>query len=318
MADYRNHRRFMLKCIKASITPVSCTLKSPLKTKKSYEIIHKVEKQLLYERIRNINTLDMFENNRSQYYSQLKNMINKHDQDIEKCILFINKIKENRHNKIKVKHIDKFKWLHFKRFGYHHNLTIQVFQHPPQDSNNLTVPATSMVPTPSSSMDTGPTAPGHPPSSSRDTCKADHCTNKWVINLSKILLTQDQLSLLQKVPNFAITPKYPPIEAYITAVEQASSKLLAQEADELRSVAINYSNNSILSTKPNVISTPHNTELSHNSSRTHPAWYSQMTRGWPWSSWFNKITPARPTSYHKTPTHTKCSESTPPTASKTN
>ena len=30
MADYRNHRRFMLKCIKASITPVSCKLKAPL------------------------------------------------------------------------------------------------------------------------------------------------------------------------------------------------------------------------------------------------------------------------------------------------
>ena len=30
MADYRNHRRFTLKCIKASITPVSCKLKPPL------------------------------------------------------------------------------------------------------------------------------------------------------------------------------------------------------------------------------------------------------------------------------------------------
>ena len=29
MADYRNHRRFKLKCIKASITPVSCKLKTP-------------------------------------------------------------------------------------------------------------------------------------------------------------------------------------------------------------------------------------------------------------------------------------------------
>ena len=33
MADYRNHRRFMLKCIKASITPVSCELKNPLSYK---------------------------------------------------------------------------------------------------------------------------------------------------------------------------------------------------------------------------------------------------------------------------------------------
>ena len=29
MADYRNHMRFTLKCIKASITPVSCKLKMP-------------------------------------------------------------------------------------------------------------------------------------------------------------------------------------------------------------------------------------------------------------------------------------------------
>ena len=59
MADYRNHRRFMLKCIKASITPVSCKLKNPFsyKSKKSYDIIHKAEKQLLYECIRNINNI---------------------------------------------------------------------------------------------------------------------------------------------------------------------------------------------------------------------------------------------------------------------
>ena len=65
MADYRNHRWFMLKCIKASITLVSCKIKNLLKTKRSYDIIHKAEKQLLYERIRNINNaMDMFEKNR--------------------------------------------------------------------------------------------------------------------------------------------------------------------------------------------------------------------------------------------------------------
>ena len=57
MADYRNHRRFTLKCIKASITPVSCKLKKPpsFRSIKSYQIIHRAEKQLLYECIRNIN-----------------------------------------------------------------------------------------------------------------------------------------------------------------------------------------------------------------------------------------------------------------------
>ena len=47
MADYRNHRRFMLRCIKASITPVSCKLKNPLKSKKSYDIIHKAGKTII-------------------------------------------------------------------------------------------------------------------------------------------------------------------------------------------------------------------------------------------------------------------------------
>ena len=48
-------------------------------------------------------------------------------------------------------------------------------------------------------------------------------------------LTTDQLSLLQKGPNLAITPKYPPIDAYITATELAATKLNTQEADEFRS-----------------------------------------------------------------------------------
>ena len=48
-------------------------------------------------------------------------------------------------------------------------------------------------------------------------------------------LTNDQLSLLQKGSNFAITPKYPPLDAYITATEVAAAKLNTQEAEEFRS-----------------------------------------------------------------------------------
>ena len=213
----------MLKCIKASITPVSCKIKNPLqtKTKRSYDIIHKAEKQLLYERIRNFNsTLDMLENNRSQYCSHLKNMLNQHDQesDINKCILFINRIKDHRHNKIKEKEINKFKHLYFKKHGYYHNRNRQT-QHfdtinctlsghlnvPSSFSDtstpvnsNPTVPATPMAPTPSTDADPAPTAPSstnnHPCYSSRDTCKNINCTNMWVINLSKTPLTMEQLS----------------------------------------------------------------------------------------------------------------------------
>ena len=121
MADYRNHRRFMLKCIKASITPVSCKLKNPLsyKSSRSYQIIHKAEKQLLYEHIRNINnTLATLDKQREDQYKKFKDAISSHnldhEQDLDRSRLFINRIKEHRHDKIKKKHIKKFKKLHFK------------------------------------------------------------------------------------------------------------------------------------------------------------------------------------------------------------
>ena len=263
MADYKNHRRFTLKCIKASITPVGHKLKNPLMTKRSYEIIHKAEKQLLYERIRNINnTLEMFEKNRSQYFCCLKNMVNPHDQDsdINKCILFINKIKEHRHSKIKEKHINKFEHLYFKRFGYHHNLnrqmqnidsidqdcTLSRHLNVPssfsdtfsQASSNSAGPATPTAPTPSSSADPAPVAttatPGNPPFSLTDTCKTSNHTKKWVINLSKTPSLQNSYPFYKKAHTLPKLPS-PPIEVYITLVEQASSKLPAQEADELRS-----------------------------------------------------------------------------------
>ena len=120
MVDYRNHRRFTLKCIKASITPVSCKLKSPLKSKRSYDIIHKAEKQLLYECIRNINnTLETLDKQRETQYIKFKDTVsnsNQHDQklDLDRSRLFINKIKDHKHDKIKEKQIDKFERLYFK------------------------------------------------------------------------------------------------------------------------------------------------------------------------------------------------------------
>ena len=190
----------MLKCIKASIIPVNCKLKNPLKCRKSYNIIQRAGKQLLYERIRNINsTLEAFEEQRKRQYLQFKdmlNMLNQHDQeaDLERCRLFINKIKEHGDNKTKKRQIDKFDRLFYKRYGYHHNLTRQMqtqnFSNIDQQctlsghhnvpssfcststqaSSNPAVPATSMAPTPSTGADLSmapSVAPGHPPSNSR-------------------------------------------------------------------------------------------------------------------------------------------------------
>ena len=39
-----NHRRFTLRCYKVGITPISCKIRNPLKTSKSFKIIHIAEK----------------------------------------------------------------------------------------------------------------------------------------------------------------------------------------------------------------------------------------------------------------------------------
>ena len=256
MADYRNHRRFMLKCIKASITSVSCKLKNPpsFRWSKSYQIIHKAEKQLLYECIRNINgILAMLDKQREEQYIKFKDILTSHNhantvqisvsdpvQDqaldlvLDRSRLFINRIKEHWHEKIRTKQIDKFKRLYYKRYGCHHNLNRHNhhFDHIDHNSSSLSrqpnvpssfsprsstasttsnVPATPMAPTPSTSTMATHTTQGIPTSGNPNnphTCR-DH-TDKWVINLSQTPLTNKQLSFLQKGPNFAITPKYPP------------------------------------------------------------------------------------------------------------
>ena len=58
--------------------------------------------------------------------------------------------------------------------------------------------------------------------------------SKWVINLSKVELTWAQRSLLEKGPNFAISPNNIPNLDYITAIETVCSKLKEEDVAELR------------------------------------------------------------------------------------
>ena len=56
-----------------------------------------------------------------------------------------------------------------------------------------------------------------------------------MINLSNTPLTEDQETLLKHGPNFAITPRRPPYEEYIKAIETACLSLDVKLAEELRS-----------------------------------------------------------------------------------
>ena len=241
MADYRNHRQFTLRCIKASITPVSCKLKTPpsFRSSKSYQIIHKAEKQLLYECIRNINgILAMLDKQRTDQYSKFKGILSNQttnrdpisvsdtpcDQILDRARLFINRIKEHRHDKIKARQQNKFEWLFFKIHGCHHNLSRhhQVFDNINPNSNNLgnhpnvptgssprpSTPSNTSTPATSTANNQPTTAnPNNTNSNPNNPSQATDHMAKWVINLSRAPLTNDQLTLLQKGPNFPITPK---------------------------------------------------------------------------------------------------------------
>ena len=76
MADFSNHRRFSLRCLRKDLIPVSIRLRSNIKTPKGYHIIWKAERALLNERIQSINnTLNMLEIQRDTCKNQKRHLI---------------------------------------------------------------------------------------------------------------------------------------------------------------------------------------------------------------------------------------------------
>ena len=73
MADFQNHGRFSLRCLRKDVIPVSVKLKSNIKTPKGKYIIGKAEGALLNERIRSINnSITMFTYQRDTCINLLK------------------------------------------------------------------------------------------------------------------------------------------------------------------------------------------------------------------------------------------------------
>ena len=59
-------------------------------------------------------------------------------------------------------------------------------------------------------------------------------TEKWVINLSDKVLSNEEEKLLAHGPNFAIVPNNPPIALYVAAIEQACTKLEEGKVEEFK------------------------------------------------------------------------------------
>ena len=98
MADFKNHRRFLLRCLDNNVFPVSLKLRSNLKTSKAIQVIRKTERALLNERIRTINnTLELLNYVKDTCIEDLSKALKQ--EDMEECKNFMVNIKEDRHFK---------------------------------------------------------------------------------------------------------------------------------------------------------------------------------------------------------------------------
>ena len=94
------------------VTPVSLKLKNLTRTKKGEGIIKRAEKQLLNERIRNINyKIEKFQHDKYMYEKQLRDIL-KEDQIMwNACKEEVLKRKEWRHQKVQKRQISKIEKL---------------------------------------------------------------------------------------------------------------------------------------------------------------------------------------------------------------
>ena len=221
MADFKNHRRFLLRCLDNNIITVSLKVKSSLKTPKAIKIIRKTERALLNERIRTINnTIEMLEHEKDTCIEALSKVLNQEDMD--ECNRSMFKTKEDRHYKTMAWQKSKLERLERKneeKTGGCINRYMYMYEQSGTDNLSSTSPTTDAEPHSRPTVSTSAT---------------NNTRNRWVVNMSKKPLMEAQEKLLSHGPNFMITPRCPPIGEYIAAVEQTCQNMAQGEAEELR------------------------------------------------------------------------------------
>ena len=162
----------------------------------------------MQDRVRGINsTIQASKDNGNHNKTRLVSIVTQ--VDLDRCVNFIEKVRQNRFNKIKARQVRKFDILSNKNkpdqgsnHSFNNNRPIQDGNVARLDNNNQSA-------------------------SERD-------INKWVINLSKTEITPAQKSVVAKGPNFATSPNNIPNLEYITAIESMCPKCKEKDASELR------------------------------------------------------------------------------------
>ena len=215
--NYRNHRIFTLMCISHSLTPVSIKLK-PTKSKlkistSARKIIERAEIQLLQDRVQGINkVIEVSNNNGNNNKARLVSLVT--SADLYRCCNFIDKVREERFNKVTERQVSKFHSLYNKNTQGQSNNRVRI-----NNRQGVNVHRSGLR---KQDID------------DNQQSEATLDNSKWVINLSKTRLTEAQESVLAKGPNYAIVPTHVPNVDYITAIESVCPKLKEEDAMELR------------------------------------------------------------------------------------
>ena len=102
MANFQNHRRFSLRCLKQEVILVSIRMKTNVKTPRGLYIVKRAEKALLNERIRSVNSMiNMLKTQIDTCIEQLESRLE--EKVMEDCKIFINNKREARHNSTMVR-----------------------------------------------------------------------------------------------------------------------------------------------------------------------------------------------------------------------
>ena len=126
VSDYKNHRIFTLKCFGQNLTPFSIRLK-PIRSKQNIstsarKIIERPEHQLMQDRVRGTNnTIQASKDNGNHNKSRPASVVTQ--VDLDRCVNFIEKVRQEKLNKVKARQVRKFNILSNK------NKTNQVSMH---------------------------------------------------------------------------------------------------------------------------------------------------------------------------------------------
>ena len=137
--------------------------------------------------------------------------------DLDRCGNFIDKVREERYNRVKARQVRKCQILFSKS-----KQNKDRYKNKNQNRSGQSVNATRQGHM-NNRLDYGSQLEG------------GKYNNKWVINLSKTSLTEAQKAVLAKGPNYAIMPSHISNVDYITAIECMCPKLREDDVMELRS-----------------------------------------------------------------------------------